>query len=398
MKEKLLIFIGLAVLLSGSYLVKTKTIDPRGSLRETTEFKSGCEDFEGDDIKMKQCWDNLILDTAQTKGVGYSMQMLTNLYSNPKFAKECHNFSHTIGGEAYIEFKKNNKIDISPAMNFCGFGFYHGFMEMLFAKGGNIQVARDLCNYMDKQTNSPEPYAYGACFHGIGHGVVDGSNKKDWGNAQALIDPGLKLCEQVAITDEEHYRCYSGAFNSISIAYTSRQYGLKVDPENPLKFCKEQKEKYKLSCYADVAVIIMNETSHNLEKAIKLISPIVENEYAIMAMKNVAGLRARTFTTENNTTDSLKEIVKICKSGEDRIVTACIRGFGAGLVEFGPPNKEHIRSFEFCGNSLLNEEEKGACYRDVFNILSGSKTREYLNRICGTLEEKYRNMCQNNNS
>ena len=389
MNKKILIFLGLVIILGSTfYFLKIKSLPKETTLLSDTQLYGGCNEIKNDDNKIRQCWDNLVRDTAQNKGIAYAMQILTELSNNPLFAKECHSYTHTIGGEAYLEFKKSNNINISPAMNYCGFGFYHGFMEMLFAKGGNIQIARDLCSYMDKQISNPAKYEYGACFHGIGHGVVDGSNKKDWGNAQALIAPGLKLCDEVAVTDEEHYRCYSGAFNSISIAYVSNQYGLNVDKKDPLKFCKQQKEQYRRACYADVAVIIMHETSDDLAKAIKLIESIPEDEYAIEAIKNSAGLKARVFT------GNLKDIITTCKSTQDRLRMACIKGFGSGLVEFGPANKEHTRAFEFCGSSLLNDEEKTICFKDVFSLLGSSRNREKLNTLCSDLEKKYRHLCQ----
>ena len=389
MNKKILIFLGLVIIIGlGSYFLKTKNLSKKTAELNATQPYINCDDNKNDDRKMRQCWDDLVQDTTKNKGVAYSMQMLTKLSENPLFAKDCHSYTHTIGGEAYLEFKKSNEIYISPAMNYCGFGFYHGFMEMLFAKGGNIQTARDLCGYMDKQISNPAKYEYGACFHGIGHGVVDGSNKKDWGNAQALIEPGLKLCNQVAITAEEHYRCYSGAFNSISIAYISNKYGLNVDKKDPLKFCKQQKEQYRRACYADVAVIIMHETSYDLAKAIKLVESIPEDKYAIEAIKNVAGLKARVFT------ENLKEIIKICKSTQEQLRTACISGFGVGLIEFGQPKKEHERSFEFCGHSMLDDEEKRLCVKSVLNLLNATIGKEQLSVICEKVEEKYRNLCQ----
>jgi hypothetical protein len=349
----------------------------------------GCENMEEE--KKIQCWDDLVREAVRTKGVGYSVHLLAELYSDAQFAVNCHVFAHTIGGEAYFEFKKNNKIDISPEMNYCGFGFYHGFMETLLAKGESIQFARDLCAYMDKQLNNPSGYAGGACFHGIGHGLVDGSDKRAWGNAQALLEPGLELCDKVAVTAEEHYRCYSGAFNSISIAYSSEQWGLVNRPEDPLKLCREQKEQYKKACYSDMAVALMDAVSNDLAKAVKFIEPIKELPYANTAMKNAAGLLARPMVSRGF---DYTNVIETCKTVQDRLRAACFRGFGAALVEFGEPGKEYARAFEFCGNAALNGEEKLGCFTDALSVLSASVDAEQLDVICGKVEENLRYLCK----
>lgn len=162
------------------------------------------------------CWDELLRETIGNNGVAYVMNLLPELVTNPTFAAVCHSMTHTIGNLAYPEFRKNQKLETSPNMNYCGFGFYHGFMEGLFERGGNIQEARELCEYLEKQANNELGATIGACFHGIGHGVVDGSNKRDWGDPQALVDPGLELCDRVGVTKEELNRCYSGAFTKSS--------------------------------------------------------------------------------------------------------------------------------------------------------------------------------------
>ncbi|MEX2090759.1 MAG: hypothetical protein WD989_01340 [Candidatus Paceibacterota bacterium] len=348
-----------------------------------------CGDMSADDKKL-QCWDELVRNAVSEKGVGYTMRLLSELYKDSQFAVNCHNFAHTIGGEAYFEFKKNNKMDVSLEMNYCGFGFYHGFMETLFAKGESIQVARDLCAYMDEQIGNPLQYAGGACFHGIGHGLVDGSDKKAWGDPQALLKPGLDLCDKVAVTQEEHYRCYSGAFNSISIAYSSKNFGLTIRPEDPLRLCREQKEEYKHACYSDMVVALMDVVSNDLARAVKFIEPIKEDAYAIVSMMNAAGLLARPMAKRGF---DFKEVITVCKSVQERLRLACIRGFGAALIEFGKPGEEYVKSLEFCHDPALNVEEKRACLADVLYSLNAIMGAEKMGPICAKVDRQFQDIC-----
>ena len=353
-----------------------------------------CSSIKDNQSKSLECWDEFMRNAVRTKGIAYSLRLLSSYYDQPMFSANCHIFTHTIGEAAYVEFMKNNKIDISPEMNYCGFGFYHGFMEALFQKGGSIQTARDLCAYMDKQTGNNYKSTNGACFHGIGHGVVDGSNKKDWGNAQALINPGLKLCGEVAVTEEEHYRCYSGVFNSLSIAYSSGQYDLKTDPIDPLKICREQQEQYKKACYSDMAVAVSRLVSDDLLKGSKFAEKIAEDKYANEEMKNLAGLKVRASILEEGF--NFKAIADVCNSIQDRLRAPCIIGFGVGLIEFGNPITGYTKSFEFCGYKDFSEENKRACYKDSINLIRVTVTAEEFKSICTKIDVKYSDLCQLN--
>ncbi len=402
MNKKSLIFLGIVVFILGSsfyfYKIKSSKIEII-SLEKVAEIikLSNCNNLEKNKILV--CWDNLVKNTAKEQGVSTSLKILSFIYNNPKLSANCHSFAHTIGGEAYLQFEKNNKIDISPEMNFCGFGFYHGFMEELFVKGGDIQTARDLCYYMDKQTGNKWQSTSGACFHGIGHGVVDGENRSDWGNAQVLIKPGLELCDKVAATNLEHYRCYGGVFNSIDIAFSSGEYGLELSKEDAINFCESQKVQYQGACYSDMAAsFIMRNTSEDLLKAAKLISSIKEDSNAIEAMRIAAAYKARALISKGDF--NFKNIIETCKSIQNRLIINCIKGFGAGLVEFGPPGKEQEKAFEFCGNAILKQEEKNACSEEVIGLLRVALSEKQFNMVCIQAGDKlgmeWKDFCLNN--
>jgi hypothetical protein len=400
MNKKFSLFIIIVVLLLFSFFYFLKTKELSQNLKTTNNDEvinlGDCDNIKNDESKTKKCLADLIRSSVENKGMAYGMKLFVKLYENPVFAANCHDYSHIIGEAAYFDFKKNNKIDISPAMNYCYFGFFHGFMEPLFAKGDDIQVARDLCTYMDKQIDIPYHNTYGACLHAIGHGVVDGSNRKAWGNAQAIADPGLKICDQVAIGTEDAFRCYSGVYNSISLAILQKKYGLTENIDDPLEFCKKQKDKYKRACYSDAgATRILLFVSHDLRKAAKIFETIKEDEYAFTAMFDTVQLEADEYMKHK--AYSFEEMVNICRSIQDRMRIACIKGWGSGLAEFGKPNEEHAQASLFCGNSLLTEEEKRSCFVNVFGFLRATKKPETFIEICGKIGkiagDKWKDLC-----
>ncbi len=351
-----------------------------------------CDDAKNDKTQMLHCWDDLVKNAVKSGGVAHSLNLLAKLYENPIFAENCHSFTHSIGGAAYDEFKKNNKIDISPKMNYCSFGFFHGFMEELFFKGEDIQTARDLCAYMDNQTDNVLKYTSGACFHGIGHGVVDGEKKADWGNPKALARPGLELCDKVVRNAEEGYRCFSGVFNSIAIAFSGHQYGLVLNMKDPFKFCREGEEKYKRACYAEMAAAIMNSFSSDLLKTAQTTENIKEDFYAKEVIKNAAGVKVSKLIGIGDF--NFPEIVKECQSLSERLRSTCIRGFGASLIEFGQPGNSYLRAFEFCGQSTLTDEQKLGCFSDSIGLLRVTVNVEQFTMMCKKVEEKYRHFCK----
>jgi len=358
--------------------------------QEITEIDTSNCDAETDENQSWLCWDELMREVVGSKGVAHAMNLMPELVANPTFAAKCHSFTHTIGNLAFVEFQTNKELDISPNMNYCGFGFYHGFMEGLFERGGTIMEARELCEYVENKANNGLGATIGACFHGIGHGVVDGSSKRDWGDPQALVDPGLELCDRVGVTKEELNRCYSGAFNSISIAYRSSLWGLETNPDDPYKFCRDQKEQYKFACYQDMAVAVMGVVEDDFIQSIPFAEDIMEDEYAKENIRNLAGLRISvTFADEAY---DYNKYIAICKSIQSRLVLSCIRGFGSGLIEFNKPESGYDRAVNFCSNESLTKEEKTYCFLDVLFLIKASETPDGFKAVCQGLDEKYRNI------
>eukprot|EP00923_Selenidium_pygospionis_P025169 GHVN01044337.1.p4 GENE.GHVN01044337.1~~GHVN01044337.1.p4 ORF type:complete len:101 (+),score=5.81 GHVN01044337.1:571-873(+) len=83
----------------------------------------------------------------------------------------------------------------------CGYGFYHGFMETLLLTSGDVEEARAFCRYADEQLRGQASAASTACYHGTGHGAVDGGDTRAWGDVDAIMEPGFALCDQVAETE-----------------------------------------------------------------------------------------------------------------------------------------------------------------------------------------------------
>lgn len=348
--------------------------------------------------KKKQCWESLMEETLQKKGLDQAFALMDNLFqTEPNFAANCHDFAHLLGQKAYALFSSHQNFNLSPKSSYCGYGFYHGFMETLLHKTTDMDQARKFCEYADQQLNKTTSDSGGACYHGIGHGTVDGSDPRFWGDTQGMIKPSLELCEKVSSDENpppQHgklYRCVSGAFNALEILSTSKQYRLSLKEDDPFWICKLQPERYKEACYTQFVVGVMSITKRDFVESAKIINTIVDNNYALPALQALVVERVH-----DGKTDYL-ETINFCRNLPNRFHLICITAFGDGFLKYGPPQSEYIRAVDFCSSSLLSEAEQQACFDRVLAILRIWYTAEKSQQICQSVDKKYQhNNCRYN--
>lgn len=348
-----------------------------------------CKDTN--DSKKLQCFENLIDSILKNQGLSQAFEILAELFqSDPLFAAECHSFSHKLGEKTYRLFSEDKDFQLSEKSSYCGYGFYHGFMETLLQKTGDMNEARRFCEYADRQLKKTTSDAGGACYHGIGHGSVDGSDPETRGNPEAMVEPGLKLCEMVS-NDENPpprygklFRCVSGAFNALEILIDSNKYKLSPNTEDPFWICRLQPDRYKEACYTQFVVAVIHVTGGDFEKSASIISPIPEDDFAIPTLQALVVERARKETTDYSQT------INFCRKLSNRFQIPCISAYGEGFLKYGPPQQEYVEAVKFCGSNQLKEEEKKACFARVLSLLRIWYTAEKSKDICQGVDQKYR--------
>ena len=338
-----------------------------------------------------QCWEKLIDSALQKKGLDAAFEILADLYAkNPAFASNCHSFTHTLGKAAYRAFSTHQNFTLSPKTSYCGYGFYHGFMEALVLATGDATQAKDFCDYVKNQLAGQTYYAQGACYHGIGHGAVDGGDPRAWGDAQAIIEPGLTLCEKVGGGFENLHRCFSGVFNSLAIMYNAGTYNLKVNKDNPYDICsKQKKEHFKKPCYEEMNTVVLPVAHNDFAKALHIIGGIEKDEYATYAVLATASYAAFSYG------EKYKTVMEICDKGQQRLRNNCIAGYAAGLVEDGKPGDEYKRPIEFC-RLATDKEASDACMDWTLSYLKKIYSPEKMTDVCRAVSEDYRSTCTGN--
>lgn len=320
----------------------------------------------------QQCWEKLIEDTLKDKGLDTAFNLVDSLYSSePQFASDCHGFVHLLGEKAYELFSQKQDIKLSSKVTYCGFGFYHAFMEKLLRESGDVNQARAFCDLVGKSAGQNELSRL-ACFHGIGHGLLeDVPNPYLAGDDQAIIQTPLALCDAIGETFEEKRRCASGVFNVIAIYYANPKSGLQAKEEDPYFICRNLSKLYfQKPCYDQMnTYVLFHLSSGDLLQASKFAESIPEDVFGSAAMHGLAG----AYGQSNVGKVSYTQVVQICQNIQARLTSICLEGFLMGLVEGGQPGQEHVEGQKFCESSNLHQDERDVCLNlltDYFKVIN----------------------------
>lgn len=380
-------------LLVFSLLIAFIAIQDKWSFRKdagvASKLARKCEKIT-DKANLTRCRLDVLHEAIDNWGIDTGFEVLSLFFEdNPVFASECHDFAHILGEEAYEKFSRQEDFGVSTKTSYCAYGFYHGFMEQLVSRNGDIEQAREFCAYVDERLKDKSPGAYLACYHGIGHGWTDGQEELHWGDELGIAKPALELCEKVAETDHELLICATGVFDSIAIGYYNQAYGLEMNEEDPFWICKEQPEKYKEACYMDIIPAIIWLGDYSFVKSLPYIET-AEVEYRTLATGILAENAVR-YILKNG--EEPLDYVKVCRQFEEDRALECVKGLATGVMQFGDPEEEYKLALNFCKSGTLNTKEKDICFENVLKYSQSLYSSEKVEEICDGVNEKYKEFC-----
>jgi len=332
------------------------------------------------------CWQEQLESTLIEGGVDGAFTKLAELYNaQPQFVLECHSFAHLIGKAAYEQYSRKKEVALSPKSSYCGYGFYHGFMETLLHTSGAVQEAKDFCAYAGKTLAAETTDAEGACFHGIGHGFVDGSDPTTWGDAEKMMKPGMDLCERVAGDDRSQYgklyRCVTGVYNGIEILSQEPKYKLDSIVQQPFALCQAQPQEFLEGCYTNMLPAQMRLEQDNFKKLIADIgniqAPVAEVKGPVLSSLFHEYVRLHLTDTNYGLADGLA----LCRAAGD-LRLYCVDGLSGGLMKYGKPRQEYVAALDFCARSSLRRDESDRCYSYILPRLRIWYTEERKKEIC----------------
>jgi len=377
------------------------TVLEKGSAKESLPPVDACKD----ESKEKQCWENIIEETLQKKGVGAAFDVIEGIYTAQP---DCHDYAHLIGEEAYRLFSAGEDMELTPKTYYCGYGFYHGFMETLLHTTGNMEEARHFCSYVKQQLSQQVAGAEAACYHGIGHGAVDGGDPRDWGDIEAMIKPGIELCEMVAKTEFQLYICSTGVFNAIDILSQDPKYKLAIVTEDPFLLCGRQPGQYKEACYTNMLPPFWRGVEKDFPRIALRVESIEEKEsdYSVRSATERMAQQGENYRIRSIVISALfheyakadlkkaKESVQVCRSLKDpRSRLPCIDGLSGAFMKHGEPNAEYIKGLQFCNVDILSEDEEVVCFEHILSRLRLWYSSDKTNQICQSVPEKYKKLC-----
>ncbi len=348
-----------------------------------------------DPAEIKQCWTRVVDDLIKKGDIDGAFTTISILYdANPAFGETCHSLTHEIGQAAYRLFATHKDFTVTAKTAYCSYGFYHGFMEALVWSRGDMKQAGEFCMYVDKQLAAVTPDVTLQCYHGIGHGTVNNHDPKTWGHEQSLLDPALELCEKVATSEDQKSRCATGVYNGLSIFYSTGEYNITLDPNDPLKICRAQKKEYQDACFVSMNTLLLQITHNDLAQTVKFIDSIENDTMAQHTMINVSS----PFALQTPDAAAQQKIIDMCRSFSQRLHLSCLQGYAFGFLEHGPPEKEYVKSLAFCQSSLLSSSEQNACFDYILSYLPMWYGSKKVQMICATLDSSRKQVCQSYNS
>lgn len=371
--------------------IGTITVRDRDDTQVRSPKAAACQGEESAGGGKISCWSEVIRTAIRDDGVAEGMNAFEVFYkSEPDFAENCHSFTHIIGEASYDRFQTGENLNLTAQIAYCSYGFFHGFIETMMQKEGNLKNAHNFCLKVDKEL-SGELYTLGPCFHGLGHGITDASDPRAIGNEAALIREALQTCSQIGGTEYETKMCATGVFNSLAIMYQDAKYNLKLDRADPYAFCRTVENKtFKEACYEDFKILPMAIENNNFAKAARYVEDIAEDRFAFAAMDTVSSFAIYFMLRDKQLVDNA---VRVCYSLQERLWGSCIAGLGAGLLGQGTPDEEYTQALGLCESKVVEASEKDACYQRVVRLISLRYSREKTASICKTIPAQYQPDC-----
>jgi plastocyanin len=347
--------------------------------------------------KNQQCWEQQILDVLKQEGVKAAFDTIVSLgESEPSFANDCHGLSHLIGEKAYAQYVAKENFELTPATSLCGYGFYHGFMETMLLATGNIDQAREFCILVDEKLRGQASSASAACYHGTGHGAIDGSDPTQWGDIDAMMAPGFKLCAQLAQNELETYLCDTGVFNAIEILSADPKYGITELRSDPFVMCNKQPVHRREGCYANMLPLLSVLTNNDFQKQMDYINENMIDHDVIAIDGNTVndlttiGLMFEYIRIHGEEPDYAEKGIAFCRAQQEDDQRACIAGLSGGHIKYGEPGKEYLKNLEFCANTLLTEDEQDSCYKYTLPRMSNRYNTRDTEMICSLVPVEYK--------
>jgi hypothetical protein len=327
--------------------------------------------------ELEECQERDMITVLHEGGLPAAFDFVATLYEQDKnFQQGCHETLHSLGRESYDLYANGTEVSFSEVTTYCGYGFFHGFIEGVIARTGSLDDAEVFCEGFEEQgrVNATE-----ACYHGIGHGVLDGSDPRTWGKPMQMVEPALLICEKVSSSELQQSNCAFGVFNALADFLVQGMFNLSLPPEEAYAFCAQVvQEKFKKGCYSQMNVITGYQKNRSLAQSLEFLDGVTEEAYLEIVVRSLGGAHSKSSHGEAQ----YKEIIETCYTLEDALTLSCLQGYVGRLMDFGPIGDEYQLGVTFCNSSTLLPKEKRGCVEFVGKTAGLDQTVEVRDARC----------------
>ena len=352
-------------------------------------------DFSGSYKKAKDdscdgvCFDEEVRRIVREEGIDSAYTFFQDAFESGNLPRSCHWTAHQIGEEAYELFKHGKSVPITYATSYCGYGFFHGFLETLLREDPDTERVLDFCNEVEQQLGE---MGLQNCYHGIGHGFTeDPPDPRVEGDFEAMVKPGIEMCEFLFGNSlRDLSLCLSGVFTVPAGFAAENKHGLSLDKNNHFSFCQTQPYQYHKACYGEFAPKLDVITNWNIKVLPKYLERITDQHTKNLVVWVVPSVMMSRDILNN---DHSEYIYGCRESFEGELRDICFGGTILGFFIHGKPEEQYKGALDFCKSPEFTEDERGLCYKEVFVQTYQRHEDDEYRTICNSVDSEYRHIC-----
>lgn len=343
------------------------------------------------------CWERELSNTLEEQGAKEAFAQFTQIYNDDPedfTVIGCHWIAHKLGETEYGRFLTHqdfSELDFPPESIYCGYGYYHGFLEHFLRDNPDYDLANNFCEMLIEDLEDEIPRIRLNCYHAIGHGFVpEPLDIEIWGHPKKLVSPALDACGRIEASDAR-VECFQGTFNVIADWMWNNQFGLYYPEDTPLEICELfEDHEVNAACYYEVAMRLNPHVDNNIVKAYDRYISQIPDEYIAGTVLNsfaASAVGQRIFE------DDFSDLVLDCRKLPDYLHVDCMKGLTGAFIAHGEPEREYVKAIDFCSLEFLTDDERDVCYWNIIRTFKGAYTKDKVAQVCTAIEEPYREYC-----
>ncbi len=335
-----------------------------------------------------KCFDEVIRKTVAHDGIDAAYKLFSKSFEEGKLPRSCHWTAHQIGEAAYELFREGTEFPISRATAYCGYGFYHGFLEGLLRENPDIDHVLAFCYRVKEELGN---LGLWNCYHGIGHGFTeDPPDPKTWGNFQAMLDPGIKTCEFIFGKNFTNLNlCLTGVFTVPAGFAEHGEYGLSFDPKDPWAYCKDQPYRYHKACYGEFTPKLASDPNFTLDDLVPLLAKISDPK----TRRLIVWVTPSVLLAKDILAEDFSSYILGCRNFSGKLRDICYGGVIQGFYSHGQPDKQYLAAYKYCESVVFTEEERNFCYAETLRQAQAQYDQKLALEVCASVDKKYQKYC-----